>query len=228
MTRWTTALLAALPGLLLAGLGLAHPHHLGTDTAAQWWQLHVVLLPLFPLLAVVLWWLLRGERGPLVWAARVAAYTYATFYTALDALAGIAAGYAVQSIGEPTQATLDLRSLGNDLGTVGAYAVVAAVVLTVVVLVRRDARAAPGARGGGLVSIAAGQPRTNRSCTREPTIGAVLLILGAVPFAVGHVYWPVGGIGLLAFAAGSALVAAARSPVPAGRADLIPTGGARS
>lgn len=183
MRRWMTVGAMALPAVVLAGLGLVHPHNLGTETATLWWRLHVVLLPLFPLLAVVLWVLLHGERGPVAWAARVAAYGYAVFYTALDVLAGIAAGYVVQIDGRPTQASLDLRSLGNELGTIGAYAFVAACVLTVVVLVTRD-----------------GQPALP---------GSVLLIAGAVPFTAGHVYWPVGGLGLLGIAAGCALLAMA-------------------
>lgn len=197
MTRWITIGAAAVPALLLAGLGLAHPHTLQTSTAAQWWQLHVVLLPVFPLLAVVLWWLLRGESGVVAWAARVAAYGYATFYTGLDALAGIAAGVAVESFGESSQTSVDLRELGNELGTVGAYAFVAAAVLTAVVLVLRDGRVA--------------------------LPGAVLLISGAVPFAVGHVYWPVGGVGLLAIAAGCGLLAFSRAArdLPA-RERLVP------
>lgn len=177
---------SALPALLLAGLGVVHPHYLGTETASLWWQLHVALLPVFPLLAVVLWVLLGGEHGVVAWAARIAAYGYAVFYTALDVLAGIAAGYAVQTEGRPSQVSVDLRSLGNDLGTIGAYAFVVASVLTVVVLVRRDGRAA--------------------------LPGAVLLIAGSVPFADGHVYWPIGGIGLIGIGAGCALLAAAAPP----------------
>lgn len=182
--RWFTAGVLGLPAVVLAGVGLVHPHYLGTETAAQWWQVHVVLLPLFPLLAVVLWVLLRGERGLVAGAARVAAYGYAVFYTALDALAGIAAGYVVQTVGRPDQSSIDLRSLGNELGTIGAYAFVGACVLAVVVLVRRHGQAA--------------------------LPGGVALIAGSVPFAMGHVYWPVGGIGLLGVAAGCALLAALR------------------
>lgn len=184
MRRWTTMGVAALPALLLAGFGLVHPRYLGTETAALWWQLHVVLLPLFPLLAVVLWAQLRGEPGPAAWAAQVAAYGYAVFYTALDVLAGIAAGYVVQTDGRPTQASLDLGSLGSELGTIGAFALVVACVLTVVVRVLRD-----------------GQPALP---------GGVLLLAGSVAFATGHVYWPTGGLGLLAIAAGCALLVRTR------------------
>lgn len=78
--------------LALAALGLTHPVHLDGDTALWWHQLHIVLLPLFPLLGVNLWWLLAGLTGPLPWVGRIAGFVYIVFYGALDVLAGIAAG----------------------------------------------------------------------------------------------------------------------------------------
>jgi len=59
--------------LALAALGTTHPLHLDGGTAGWWFHLHLLLIPLFPLLGVDLWWLLAGERGPLAWAGRVAA-----------------------------------------------------------------------------------------------------------------------------------------------------------
>lgn len=166
----------ATPGLQLAVAGLFHPRALAQSTAPLWWQLHVVLLPLFPLLAVVLWLLLRGEHGPVAWAARIAAYGYAAFYTALDVLAGIGAGYLVDREQGGSQEANDLRALGNDLGMIGSWAFLLAAVLTAVELVRRDGRAA--------------------------LPGAVLLSAGAAWFLHGHIYWPVGGLAMLGVAAG--------------------------
>jgi hypothetical protein len=94
--RWARVVVVAGPAVLLAGLGLTHPQDL-TATSAPWWTtLHVLLLPLFPLLALSLWLLLRGVPGLVAWAARIAAYGYAAFYTALDVLAGIGAGELTQ------------------------------------------------------------------------------------------------------------------------------------
>lgn len=179
--RPATAVAVAVPGLLLAGLGLLHPHALSSATATQWWQLHLVLLPVFPLLAVALGVLLRGENGPLAWLARLAAYGYAVFYTGLDVLAGIAAGVVTERLQGASQVALDLRALGNDLGIVGAWALLAAAALTAIVLLRRDgSRALPG---------------------------AALLVVGAVPLGNEHIYWPTGGLGLIAFALGCGLLA---------------------
>lgn len=175
------AVVVALPGVALAVAGLFHPHVLAPSTAPQWIGIHLVLLPLFPLLAVALGVLLRGEPGPLAWLARGAAYTYAVLYTALDLLAGVAAGVVTRTVQGGSQAALDLRALGNDLGLIGAAAFLVAAVLVAAVLVRRHGRAA--------------------------LPGAVLLVVGAVPFLTAHVYWPTGGLALLAVAAGSGLLA---------------------
>jgi hypothetical protein len=189
MARCWTVAGAAAPGLVLAGLGLLHPPRLQTSTAELWWQLHLVLLPLFPLLAVVLWVLLRDERGVLAQAARIAAYGFAVLYTGLDVLAGIAAGVVVDTEQSPSQAALNLGRLGVELGDLGVLCFLAATVLTGVVLVRRDGRRA--------------------------VPGALVLTAAAVPFLGGHIYWPQGGVAMIGVAAGSALLAAAGSGAPA-------------
>lgn len=176
----------ALPGLVLAGFGLTHPLFLTPETAPAWWQLHVPLIPLFPLLAVVLWVLLRGERGVLAWGARIAAYGYATFYTGLDVLAGIGAGLVtdVQGGGPAVPA---LFTLGDQLGAIGVWCFLVGSALTGVVLIRRDGvRAVPGT----VVPVAAGYP-----------------------FLLFHIFSPNGVLAQLGIAVGAALLAAARRPV---------------
>jgi hypothetical protein len=78
------------------------------------------------LLAVSQWLLLRGVPGLVAWAARIAAYGYAAFYTALDVLAGIAAGELTQLNAERGLQTdaveVDrLFAVGNDLGEIGVW-----------------------------------------------------------------------------------------------------------
>jgi hypothetical protein len=76
----------ATPPLTLALLGLTHPHDLTPATAQYWYTLHLILLPLFPLLAVNLWWLLASVSSPWAWLARILACVYIPFYGALDVL----------------------------------------------------------------------------------------------------------------------------------------------
>jgi hypothetical protein len=61
--RWVRVLVVAGPAVVLAGLGLTHPQELTAASASWWTTLHVILLPIFPLLAVSLWLLLRGVPG---------------------------------------------------------------------------------------------------------------------------------------------------------------------
>ena len=157
----------ALPGVVLALVGLTHPHHLTVDTAGQWWRMHVVLLPLFPLLGLALAALVRGRRDPLSWLVRLGAYAFATGYGALDLLAGVATGYVIDPAvtagdGPAPDAVPRLFAIGNDLGTVGGWAFLGAAVLVAADAVRRL----------GLRAVPPG----------------VLLVLASVSFLDSHIY----------------------------------------
>src|SRR5215210_3783529 len=134
---WVTIVGVAVPGLVLAGFGMLHPGYLDASTARAWWSLHVWLIPVFPLISAAVWVLLREERGPLAWLARVAAYAFATFYTGLDVLAGIGAGLVtdVQQGGGP--AVGRLFEIGDRLGATGVLALLLSALLTGGLLIRR-------------------------------------------------------------------------------------------
>jgi hypothetical protein len=186
--RWVRVLVVAGPALVLAGLGLTHPQQLTTTSAPWWTTLHIVLLPIFPLLAVSLWLLLRGVPGPVAWVGRIAAYGYATFYSVTDVLVGIAAGELTQfnaARGLPVHATeVDrLVMVGNDVGELGVWwFVVACAATAVAVVVWVGRRALPG---------------------------AVVLLVAGVLFSGGwHIYWPAGVVVMLVLAVGLGLLAA--------------------
>ena len=171
--------------LLLAVLGVTHPHVLTLATASYWYALHLVLLVLFPLLGVNLWWLLSGFSGWAAWTARVLAFLYITFYGALDVLAGIGTGALVMNAPAANGPELSgaVRSLfvaGNELSLIGVWAFLAACILTSAVLIRRVGRFA--------------------------LPGAFLLCGAAVPFLSSHIYFPVGVVTMLLMAAGFGLL----------------------
>lgn len=173
-------LAAVAPPLLLAGLGLLHPHELDGGTAVRWTMLHLVLLPLFPLLAVAPW--LVARRGPRLSGAltMVLGLVFAVFYTALDVLAGIGTGV-LQQAGEVDGIPVLFRT-GNELSLVGVYAYLVATVLASALALRRARlRALPG---------------------------AVVVVLAAVSFLGSHVYWPVGVLTMLGLALGWGLLVA--------------------
>jgi len=173
----------------LAVAGATHPSPLSADNAAYWRTLHVVMLPLFPLLAVMVWVLLRGVHGGvdgvLGWAARLLALVYAAFYSALDVLAGIANGAIVERAATTGQDVSAIKSLvfgqASEVGDIGVYALLAAAVLVGVVHLRHSGvRAAPG---------------------------ALVLVAAAWSFLASHVYPWRGVLTMLAFGVGALLLA---------------------
>jgi hypothetical protein len=186
------ALATAVP-LLLAAAGAAHPHGLSRATAADWTHLHIALLPVFPLLTAGLLVPLRHRPRPdLAGFATVIAWTsaflYAAFYTGLDAVAGIAAGTAVEHATDPVSIgplKHPLYDTGESLGQIGVYALIVAVVATAVALFpKHGARVIPG---------------------------TVVLLVAGWSFVDSHIFWPRGVWTMLGFALGFALLAVGTS-----------------
>jgi hypothetical protein len=181
-----TAVAVLLPPLVIGLVGTTHPPHLTQDASAYWRDLHIVLLPLFPLLAVGPWLVARSVDPLYGRITLVLGYVYACFYSALDILAGIAAG-ALKNDREGGLATV-FRYAG-DLGEIGSIAYIGAT----------------AAAAGCLLRIAG--PRV--------LVGAVVALGGAFGFMENHVYWPGGVLSMAAIAGGWALMlVAARQAQP--------------
>jgi hypothetical protein len=185
-SRTLLVVLVALPGVVLGLAGLAHPVFLTPETAERWRSVHLVLLPVFPLLGGSVWLLLLGERGALAWGARGLAFAYAVLYTALDSIAGIGAGHQLQrsaARGDARPPVEDLFEVGDRLGHPGVVALALAVALTAALLLRRGA--------GPLAAV-----------------GAVVAVAGCWLLLRHHVFPPRGVAGVLLVAAGTGLMAA--------------------
>jgi hypothetical protein len=180
--RWSGVLAVTVPPILLAALGLTHPHDLNGESAQWWMDLHILLLPVFPLLGVAHWVLLQHQRGLLPWIGRIGAFCYIAFYSALDAIVGIANGTIMQRSGAATAderpETAWLFGVGNDIGGLGAWSFSVASIATSIVLVRSQGRRA--------------------------VPGAVVLAAASIYFAAFgvHIYWPRGVLTMLALAIG--------------------------
>lgn len=186
-SRWLAPATVAAPGLLLAGIGLTHPARLTAETAQWWTTMHILLVPVFPLLAVAVWVLLRGDRSPLAWAGRVASVVYVAFYGTLDAVSGIAAGTVALTTGGVGESVSALFGTGGGFGRIGALAFFAAVVCVLGCALRAGAR--------GMLFWATG-----------------LLLLGScLLFTLRHIYAPWGVAAMLGLAAGFAAVELLRS-----------------
>ena len=178
MTTTRRALVLGIPALALAVAGLFHPHHLTYDTSYRWFALHVAGLTVFPLVGVALAALVGGRTDAIAWVVRLTAYVYATFYSALDIISGVAAGYVTHELGagvpRPDEVRLLFR-IGTPLGEIGSGALIAcASVLVLDQLARR--RALP----------------------------VLLLVPGAVLVHVGHIFAPEGVAGMVLIAVGTA------------------------
>lgn len=169
--------------LLIALIGLTHPAHLTDGDARYWRDLHVVLLPLFPLLALGPWLVARSIDRAYGLISLALGFVFACFYTALDVLAGIGAG----GLKHEHQGGLGvLFGLASDLGQVGSIALIGATALACGCALRvAGAKAAPG---------------------------TALLLVGAYGFMEEHVYWPGGVLSMLAISAGWAAVAMVVAP----------------
>jgi hypothetical protein len=176
----------ALPGLVLAVAGYFHPAHLTHHSSHLWWGLHVAGLFAFPLVGVALMALFRGRRDPVAALAVLAAFVYATAYTALDVINGIGAGYVTWRLNPSAPRPDEVRSLfdiGSPIGEVGSWALLLAVaVVALDALARRRARAVPG----------------------------LLLIPGAWMVHTDHIFWPVGALGIGLVGVGTGWLAGVR------------------
>lgn len=144
------ALVVVAP-LVLAGFGLVHPGGLRPSTAEAWTELHIWLIPVWPLLAlgliVPLWGRPRaGAAGFATVVAWAGAFGYATFYTGLDAVAGIAAGIAEQHGGaHPRKVVNPIFHTGDALGQAGVWCLGVGVIAAAVALfIRYGVRVLPG------------------------------------------------------------------------------------
>ncbi|MGA8257177.1 MAG: hypothetical protein WB767_11455 [Nocardioides sp.] len=179
-SRFALPVLLGLPGVSLAIAGLFHPHSLTYETSQRWFALHVPGLVVFPLVGLALMWLVRGRADPMAWAIRITAYVYATCYTALDVISGMAAGYVTHELGpgvpRPEAVSLMFR-IGTPTGKVGSWALIVCCLVLLIDQVRRQRMA--------------GAP-------------ALVLVVGAWFVHVDHIFAPTGVVGMALLGLGTA------------------------
>ncbi|MBC7375651.1 MAG: hypothetical protein H7323_16805, partial [Frankiales bacterium] len=161
---------------------------LDPDTAVRWQLGHLLLLPAFPLIAVALFVVLRGERSPAAWGARTLAVAYALLYGTLDTIAGIGAPQQViraAERGESPPPINDLFEIGDQLGHLGVYALGISATLAGLVLFLR---------------------------TRSPLapLGAAVIVAACYPFYRFHVFPYKGVLAMVAIGVGLALLEGSR------------------
>lgn len=186
MDRRVYAAVLAAPGVVLSVVGLFHPHSLSHATSGLWFGVHLPGLVAFPLVGVALMALVGRRTDPVAWVVRVAAYIYATFYTALDVISGVAAGWVTRELGpgvpRPDEVRLLFR-IGTPLGEIGSWALLATVtVLLADQLWRHGARAA----GGALLLPGAWLVHTDHVFAPGGVVGMALVGLGTAALALAR------------------------------------------
>jgi hypothetical protein len=121
--------------LAFAALTLFHSHHspseLGEDIT-RWMVVHSLQLVLSVFLAYYVWWMLDGIRGAAAQTARAALAIFLVFFSATDAVAGLATGWLTQTANSLSAAdqAATLRAvdtLFNDNWLTGSVSVAASV-----------------------------------------------------------------------------------------------------
>ena len=168
---------AVAPPIIVGLVGTTHPDHLTQDASLYWRNLHIVFLPLLPLLALGPWVIATSVDRKLGHLAAVLGYVYACFYTALDLLAGVGAGGLKAEGANGVRVLFDLAA---DLGQIGSLAFILA------------------------TAVAAGCALSVARARALP--GGALAFVGAYGYMQEHVYWPAGVLSMFALAAGWALL----------------------
>ena len=175
-------LLVTVPAVLCALVGLTHPATLDASSALYWRNLHLALIPVFPLIGLAPW-LIARRAG--VWLGRLGAlfgYGFAIFYTALDILAGVAGG-ALISAGDTGTPVFEIARI---LGVIGVVSLVL------------------GCLVASFAAFRTGDVRT--------LPGAVLACVGAVLVQPFHIYAGLGTLAMLLLAGGFAILAITGEP----------------
>lgn len=180
--------LATVPTLVVLLVGITHPLNLTEEAAQSWQTLHLVLLPVFPLMGLAPWIVARTADRRLGWLAAIGGYAFATGYTALDVLAGIGGGAMV--LGGQSDATGPLFRIANQLALVGVYGLVFGTLVASIAAVLR----------GRWLAIP----------------GAALALVGSYMISTEHIFSPLGTLALGLVVVGYAILATAVTRTPRG------------
>jgi hypothetical protein len=194
-TTWLRRSILLGTPLVLGGVTIFHPIDFGAEPYSivagnpTWWTiLHLLQLPLFALLALavlLLTWNMPG-RTPVI--SRIALGFFVIFYTALDAVTGIASGIIVRNARHlPAEEQVIIEPLVSDLFLGGGpYTFIPLFAIL----------------GWAIAAGAAAHALSKAGAARLPV---VLLYVAAISFGITHEP-PFGPIGLAAFVVAVAML----------------------
>jgi hypothetical protein len=156
----------------------------------RWMTVHLGSMLFIPLMASVMFLLLRGIEGTAAWVGRIALAVFAVVYLVFEALVGIGAGLLVDNLSGPASERADLVDDYMDSQIITVFETV-------------------GSAGWIFASIAAAVALSPRADGGRSVAVVLLLVLSAVPITF-HVT-PFGPVGLTLFIAAVVLVVRNRS-----------------
>jgi len=116
---------STMAGVVLAATSVAwvvvaliHPTSLTDDDTPIWMIVHIGQLVFAPIVALGILALLKGIEGPTAMVARAAAVLWAAWFSAFDAIAGIATGILIGGDARPAGEYLFEHGLATGLGWV--------------------------------------------------------------------------------------------------------------
>jgi hypothetical protein len=195
------AFLVGVP-LLWGILLLFHPvgdefYEAVADALTRWLTVHIGTMLFIPLMAAVMFLLLRGIEGTAAQVSRVAIAVFAVVYLVYEAVIGIGTGLLVDNLdGFPASERADLVEDYVDSPIMSVFETV-------------------GSAGWVVAAIAAAVALSRRADGSRSVAVVLLLVLSAVPITF-HVT-PFGPVGLAMFIAAILLVARDRSAAAAPR-----------
>jgi hypothetical protein len=161
------------------------------DHLTRWQAVHLGSMVFIPLMAGVMFLLLRGVEGTAAWVGRIAVAVFAVVYLVFEALVGIGAGLLVDNLnGLPAAERADAVDDYMDSQIITVFETV-------------------GSAGWIFASIAAAVALSPRADGGRSVAVVLLLVLSAVPITF-HVT-PFGPVGLTLFIAAVVLVVRNRS-----------------
>ena len=141
---------------------------------------------MFPLIGLAPWLVAKQFDKRLGWLGAITGYGFATLYTALDILAGVAGGALVEG-GEATS-TGPVFAIARTLAHVGVYSLVAGALIAGIAAITRAAR-------------------HDRRALPAASAGLVIAAVGSWQIYSGHIYFPLGTLALVLTAVGFGLMA---------------------
>jgi hypothetical protein len=170
------------------------------DELTRWQTVHLGSMLFIPLMAGVMFLLLRGVAGTAAWVSRIALAVFAVVYLVFEALVGIGAGLLVDNLdGLPASERADLVDDYMDSRIIAVFETL-------------------GSVGWVVAAIAAAVALSRRADGRRSIAVVLFLVLSAVPITF-HVT-PFGPVGLAMFIAAVLLIvrdrSATRAPHPLG------------